>query len=123
MGALIRDYTIERGIPFIREVSILTGTTPLDLTGATIEAFIRESKYPTEVSNRPTGTGDKITSFDTAIVGPGTDGKFTFELTIEKSLLLKRGVYDYDIVITFADTSKRRVLMGLLTAVEVTTRE
>lgn len=121
MSALIRNYTIERGIQFRRQITITSGEVAVDLTGATFAAQVRVSRLPTEFRLFPTGIGPLITSFDIALVGLATAGVFTITLPINKTLLLARGDYDYDVIITFADTTKRRVLAGILTVTEITT--
>lgn len=121
MAALVRNYTIERGIQFSRQITITSGSTPVDLTGATVSAQVRTSRLPTDFRPFPTGTGPLITSFDFALVGLATAGRFSISLTIAKTLLLARGEYDYDVIITFADSSKRRIISGILTAIETTT--
>jgi hypothetical protein len=113
--ALIRNYTIERGIPFSRTVTVSSGGSALDLTLATIAGKIR-------VARSLPGTGAFVVSFTTAIVGLATAGVFTFSLPIADTLLIGAGAaYDYDIVITFSPTSKRRPLAGILTGVESST--
>lgn len=121
MSALVRNYTIERGIQFSRQITITSGSVALDLTGAVIAAQVRVSRLPTEYRPFATGTGPLATTFDIALVGAATAGVFTISLPIDKTLLLARGDYDYDVVITFADSKKRRVLMGILTVTEITT--
>lgn len=121
MAALVRNYIVERGIAFSRQITITSGSTPVDLTGAVIEAQVRLSKLPTEYRPFPTGTGSLITSFDVALAVDPTTGVFTITLPISKTLLLARGEYDYDVVITFPDASKRRILKGILTVTEITT--
>jgi hypothetical protein len=121
MAALVRNYTIERGIQFSRQITITSGSAPLDLTGATVAAEVRVSRLPTEFRPFATGTGPLVTSFDAALAVDPTTGIFTITLPIAKTLLLARGDYDYDVVITFADAKKRRILMGILTITEITT--
>lgn len=123
MAALVRNYTIERGIQFARTISISDLSGPLDLTGVTFEAEIRTSQLPTDVRPFATGTGPLITSFDLEAVDPATNGVLTMSLTIENTLLLERGVFDYDVILTFPSGEKRRILMGLLTVVEITSHD
>jgi hypothetical protein len=120
MASIVRNYTVERGIPFSRQITVTSGGVAVDLTGATIEAQVRLAKLPEEYRYRPTGTGPLITSFDVDIP-IYTDGKFTIKLPENKTLLMGRGEYDYDVIITFPTGTKNRVLAGILTAVEVTT--
>jgi hypothetical protein len=115
--ALKRDYTIERGIQFRRTVTITSGSTPLNLTGATIAGKIR-------VAKTLFGTGAVVASFTLAVAADPTIGVFTFSLPIPDTLLLAAGEsYDYDLVITFPSLDKRRLLMGILTAIEITTHD
>lgn len=120
MASIVRNYTVERGIPFSRQITITSGGVAVDLTGATIEAQVRLVKKPTEYRYLPTGTGPLITTFDVDLSAP-LQGKFTIELTEAKTLLMERAEYDYDVIITFPDNSKKRVLAGILSAVEITT--
>jgi hypothetical protein len=120
MAAVVRNYTVERGIPFSRQITITSGGVPVDLTGATIEAMVRLSQLPTEYRAYPTGTGPLVTSFDITIPDP-TLGKFLIKLPEDKTVLMARGLYDYDVIITFTPSDKKRVLAGILTAVEITT--
>jgi hypothetical protein len=122
MAALVRDYAIERGIQFVRQITITGSGVPLDLTGATIEALIRESRYPEDIRSAVFGTGQFVQSWDTAIVGAATGGTFKISLPIAKTLAMRRGVYDYDVVILFSTGEKRRVLRGQLTVEEVVSR-
>jgi hypothetical protein len=119
--AVVRNYTIERGIAFTRQVTLKAAGTPLDLTGATVAGDVRLSELPTDIRAFPTGTGGLITSLDCAIADDPTSGVFTFGLSLNKTILLVRGVYDYDIIVTFPPSDKRRVIMGQLTSVEITT--
>lgn len=121
MAVVVKNYTVERGIAFSRQITITSGSAPVDLTGAVIEAQVRLSKLPTEYRAFPTGTGPLVTSFDVALVGLATAGIFKITLSIAKTLLMERAEFDYDVVITFTDGTKRRVLAGILTATEVTT--
>jgi hypothetical protein len=119
MAAIVRDYTIERGIPFSREIDILLAdNSPLDLTGVTFLADVRLSKLPTDISAVPPGTGAFQTAFVCTAANP-VDGKLIIALTTVQTLALPRGVYDYDVVLTFPSGDKRRILMGVLTVVEI----
>jgi hypothetical protein len=120
MAAVVRNYTVERGIKFSRQITIKSGGVPVDLTGATIEAQVRLSQLPTEYRAYPTGTGPLITSFEINIPTP-TNGAFFITLPEANTLLMERGEYDYDVIITMASTDKWRVLAGLLYAVEIVT--
>jgi hypothetical protein len=82
--------------------------------------MVRLSQLPTEYRAYPTGTGPLVTSFDITIPDP-TLGKFLIKLPEDKTVLMARGLYDYDVIITFTPSDKKRVLAGILTAVEITT--
>jgi hypothetical protein len=128
MAALVRNYTIERGVPFSRQITFTEITGALDLTGVTAAAYVRTSQMPTDIRAFAFGEGPKITEFEVVIADPTTDGVLTISLTSEDTLLLLRGAYDYDVILTFPGNeeepeTKRRVLMGILTAIEVVTRE
>lgn len=121
MAAIARNYTIERGIQFVRQITLTSGTSPLDLTGVTIEGKIRLSELPTEIRPATPGTGAVITEFDITVATPAT-GVFLFGLTIIKSELFVVGaVYDFDIVLTLSNGDRRRILMGQLTIEGITT--
>jgi hypothetical protein len=123
MAALVRNYTIERGIQFSRQITIydLPGHA-LDLTGSTIEGEIRLSRLPTDIRSFPTGTGPLVTNFDITIA-VGSTGVFTFALTIVKTLLLIRADYDFDLVLTPLVGSKQRLVMGLISSVDITSHD
>ncbi len=128
MAALVRNYTIERGVPFSRQITFTEVTGPLDLTDVEAEAFVRTSQMPTDIRAFAFGEGPKIVEFEVVVAEPPTNGVLTISLTSEDTLLLLRGAYDYDVMLTFPGEEeepgpKRRVLMGVLTAVEVATRE
>ncbi len=119
MAALVRDYTLERGIQFRRQITINdTTTTLLDLTGISIAALVRLSRLPTDIRSLSFGTGPIVTAFDIIIAEPVT-GKFIMQLPIAKTLLLQRAKYDYDVVLTFASADKRRILKGTISVEEI----
>jgi hypothetical protein len=116
--AIERNYTIQRGIPLRRQVTVtLSDNTPVDITGVTFLGQIRESKFPTDIRYLPKGTGELAEEFDFEIID-GTNGIFIFELTINKSLGLQRAVYDFDIVVFLPETNLL-VVVGRITVEEL----
>ena len=117
--AVLRNYTIERGIQFARNVTVTHSGAPVDLTGVEILGQIRLSQRPTDIRRYPTGTGPLATSFDFAFISDNpASGKFTMELTVTNSATLLRADYDYDVILNFPSGEKRRILRGVLTVVQ-----
>jgi hypothetical protein len=115
MAALVRNYTIERGIQFSRVVKITTNGNAADLTGVTFLGAIRLSQLPTDIRAFPTGTGPIATSFD---FDSETPGQLTFALTNEKSAVLERADYDYYIILAWPSGDKQRSLLGIITIIQ-----
>lgn len=120
MAALVRNYTIERGIQFNRLVTITDQGAAVNLTGVTLTGQLRVSQFPTDIRAYPTGTGPVAVGFDLALDAVPTAGKLTFGLSVTKSAALERGLYDFDVILTFPSTDKQRIIYGIITIVQTT---
>jgi hypothetical protein len=120
MAALVRNYTIERGIQFSRVITITDSGAAVDLTGVTLDGQLRLSQLPTDIRAFPTGTGPVATTLDLALAVDPTSGKFTVGLSGTKSAALVRGLYDYDVILVFPSTDKIRCLLGIISIVQTT---
>jgi hypothetical protein len=120
MAALVRNYTIERGIQFSRLITITDGGSKVDLTGVTLAGQLRVSQFPTDIRAYPTGTGPVAVTLDLDLAEDPTTGKLTFGLSDTKSAALERGLYDFDVILTFPSQDKQRIIYGIITIVQTT---
>lgn len=107
MTAGIYNITVEAHADFSRQFQIKETigqtTTPLDLTGHTLSASIRERSQ-----------SDTSVDF-TVTIDDASDGKFTLSLTDTQTAGLKVQDQEYDVVMTKPDSTRVRLLQGIAT--------
>ena len=94
---------IQQGTTYNQTITMknAAGTTPIDISGSTAAAMIRETYAD------PTPAAEF-----SCVIPTGTDGVIQISLTPEQTsaLTLERGVYDLEI--TYSNGAKDRILQG-----------
>jgi hypothetical protein len=105
--ATIQNLVIDQGCPYSFRLTVKDPVgDPIDLTGATIKAYIR--RHPKAVL---------FYTFESAVVGDPTDGviELTFDFaTIDPNVPQPSGRYIYDVVVS-ANGTPYKVVEGLVT--------
>jgi len=100
MAAAVYNITIDAQADFGRAFEVSESGVPIDITGYTFAAQIREHFHSTT-----------HTSFTTAITNAAL-GLFNISLTDTQTAALVTGKQYYDIVMTDAGGNKQRLLQG-----------
>jgi hypothetical protein len=109
--AAYSELTLEQGATFSTTVNVEdTQGTAINLTGYSASSQIRKSYYSTSAN-----------SF-TATITSNANGEITLSMTAANTANLNAGRYLYDLLITAPNTTKTRVVEGIITVLPSVTR-
>jgi phage-related minor tail protein len=109
--AAYSELTLEQGATFSTTVNVEDSQgTAINLAGYSASSQIRKSYYSTTAN-----------SF-TATVTSNANGEITLSMTAANTANLNPGRFLYDLLITAPDTTKTRVVEGIITVLPSVTR-
>ncbi len=109
--AAYSELTLEQGATFSTTVNVEdTQGTAINLAGYSASSQIRKSYYSTSAN-----------SF-TATITSNANGEITLSMTAANTANLNAGRYLYDLLITAPNTTKTRVVEGIITVLPSLTR-
>lgn len=109
--AAYSELTLEQGATFSTTVNVEdTQGTAINLAGYSASSQIRKSYYSTSAN-----------SF-TATITSNANGEITLSMTAANTANLTSGRYLYDLLITAPNTTKTRVVEGIITVLPSVTR-
>lgn len=109
--AAYSELTLEQGATFSTTVNVEdTQGTAINLAGYSASSQIRKSYYSTSAN-----------SF-TATITSNANGEITLSMTAANTANLNAGRYLYDLLITAPNTTKTRVVEGIITVLPSVTR-
>ena len=109
--AAYSELTLEQGATFSTTVNVEDSQgTAINLAGYSASSQIRKSYYST--------TANSFTSTITS----NANGEITLSMTAANTANLTAGRYLYDLLITAPDTTKTRVVEGIITVLPSVTR-
>lgn len=109
--AAYSELTLEQGATFSTTVNVEdTQGTAINLTGYSASSQIRKSYYSTTANTF------------TATITSNANGEITLSMTAANTANLNAGRYLYDLLITAPNTTKTRVVEGIITVLPSVTR-
>ena len=104
--AAILNLIIDHGTPFSKQIAVFEtdGITVQNLTGATATSHLRKNY-----------TSTNYETINATISSPATNGIIIMSLTAVDTAAIKAGRYDYDLQVTYSDTTVSRIIEGVLT--------
>lgn len=109
-----QDVTTGRNEDFIRAYQMKANGTPSDITGASIRMMVRDAAGNT-LADASTSNG-KIT------ITAAATGNWQVRIPLATVAAMNVGVHTYDVVITYASTEVKRILIGSFNVVPGVTR-